>query len=56
MRELTEYNDSVTFLLTIIDEFYTMAFFRPLIDKRGPTVLDTFYDILSFILISGYNI
>ena len=47
MRELKDYNDNVTFLLTIIDVFSKMAFVRPLNDKSGPTVLVAFYDILS---------
>ena len=47
MKELKEYNDGITFLLTVIDVFSKMGFAKPLTDKRGVTVLNGFKEILS---------
>ena len=46
MRALKEYNDGVTFLLTVIDVFSKYAFAKPLLDKKGSTVLNAFQMIL----------
>ena len=46
MRALKEYNDGVTFLLTVIDVFSKNAFAKPLLDKKGSTVLNAFQMIL----------
>ncbi len=47
MTQLKEYNDGNTFLLTIIDVFSKMGFAKPLLNKRGPTVLNAFREILA---------
>ena len=44
-RNVRQYNDGVTFILTIIDEFSKVAFARALKDKKGPTVLSAFTDV-----------
>ena len=46
MSQLKEYNNGMRYMLTVIDVFSKFAFAKPLIDKRGPTVLNAFYDIL----------
>ena len=43
---LKQYNDGATFILTIIDVFSKMGFARSLIDKKGPTVLRAFLNVL----------
>jgi len=46
MKGLKEYNDGVTFLLTVIDVFSKYAFAKPLLNKKGSTVLNAFQTIL----------
>ena len=46
LKELKDYNDGATFILTIIDVFSKMGFAKPLADKRGATVFNVFRDIL----------
>ena len=46
MKTLKEYNDGVTFLLTVIDVFSKYAFAKPLLDKKGSIVLNAFQMIL----------
>ena len=43
---LKQYNNGATFILTIIDVFSKMGFARSLIDKKGPTVLRAFLNVL----------
>lgn len=47
MRELKEFNDDATFLLTVIDVFSKHGFARPLLNKKGETVTEAFLDILA---------
>ena len=46
MRAIKQYNDNMTFLLTVIDIFSKMAFVKVVLDKRGPTILRAFTEIL----------
>ena len=46
MRAIKQYNDNMTFLLTVIDIFSKMAFVKAVLDKRGPTILRAFTEIL----------
>ena len=46
MSQLKEYNNGMRYMLTVIDVFSKFAFVNPLINKRGPTVLNASYDIL----------
>ena len=46
MRAIKQYNDNMTFLLTVIDIFSKMAFVKAVLDKRGPTILRAFIEIL----------
>ena len=43
---IKQYNDGATFILTIIDVFSKVAFARALKDKKGPTVLSAFTNVL----------
>ena len=43
---IKEHNDGATFILTVIDLFFKMAFAKTLKDKRSSTVLRGFIDIL----------
>ncbi len=47
MSALKTYNNDITFLLTIIDVFSKFAFVKPLLNKRGPTVLNAFLEIVN---------
>ena len=46
MRSLRKHNDGAQYLLTVIDVFSKYAFVRVLENKRGPTVLEAFRDIV----------
>ena len=47
MSQLKEYNDGNTFLLTIVDVFSKYGFAKPLLNKKGSTVLKAFQEILT---------
>ena len=43
---LKQFNDGDTFILSIIDVFSKIGFARSLKDKKGPTVLKAFLNVL----------
>ena len=47
MSQLKEYNDGNTFLLTVVDVFSKYGFAKPLLNKKGCTVLKAFQEILT---------
>ena len=47
MAQLKEYNDGNTFLLTVVDVFSKYGFAKPLLNKKGCTVLKAFQEIFT---------
>ena len=47
MSQLKEYNDGNTFILTVVDVFSKYGFAKPLLNKKGCTVLKAFQEILT---------
>jgi hypothetical protein len=46
IQELSQYNDGVRYIMTVIDTFTRYAFCRLLLDKRADTVLNAFQSVL----------
>ena len=47
MRSLSKHNKGIKYLLCVIDTFSKYAWFFPLKDKRGITIVDAFREIIS---------